>query len=319
MGKTRKLAVLIPCLNEAEVIGETLRRVEQATAGCKGWETEIIVIDDGSNDPTASIVNGYNGSMGAATVSLVRLSRQFGHQAALAAGLDASDADATAIIDADLQDPPELLPEMLALLDEGFDVVYGERDQREGANWWRRLGYSGFYKLMKVLVGEVEIPAHVGDFRVMNKQVTKALRAFPEKQRFLRGLVPYVGFHQTGIRYSRPARHAGETKYSLTKLTSLALEGLVSFSSRPLRLALWSGLVMVVLSGLGIVTVLVIRLATDIWAPGWATITSLILGFGGIQLFFIGVLGEYLGRVFLEVKGRPAYVVRGDSSDNHPS
>ena len=315
MGKTRKLAVLVPCLNEAEVIRETLERLEHATAQCAGWSTEIVVVDDGSTDDTAAIVAAYNGTVGKAALRLVSLSRQFGHQAALSAGLDSIDADATAIIDADLQDPPEMIPDMLSLLDDGFDVVYGERDQRAGASWWRKLGYNSFYRLMRVLVGEVEIPAHVGDFRVMNRQVTNALRAFPEKQRFLRGLVPYVGFRQVGLKYSRPARHAGETKYSLTKLTSLALEGLVSFSSRPLRLALWSGLVMVILSGLGIVTVLVIRLATDIWAPGWATITTLILGFGGIQLFFIGVLGEYLGRVFLEVKGRPAYVVRGESPE----
>ena len=308
----RNLTIIIPCFNEEQVISETLQRVVVATASLPGWRTEIVVVDDGSTDDTAELARRFP-TPKVASVRVLQLSRRFGHQAALAAGLEHSDGDATAIIDADLQDPPELLPEMIRLLDEGFDVVFGERKKREGASLIRRAGYLIFYRLFRALAVGLEIPSNTGDFRVMNKKVTRALQSMPEKQRFLRGLVPWVGFRQTGLAYSRPARYAGETKYSLSRLTSLAMDGLISFSSRPLRFATWAGLIGILLAVVSIVAVLIVRLATDIWEPGWASVVIVSLFFGGAQLFSIGILGEYLAKIFLEVKGRPTYILRGDT------
>lgn len=312
--KRRSLDVVVPCLDEEAVITQTLEKLSSVVEDLPDWNCRIIVVDDGSKDSTSSKVTEFIPPSNV-RIRLLSLSRNFGHQAALSAGLEASDADAVAVIDADLQDPPEMIPIMLDLLLQGHDVVYGKRVEREGISPIKRFSYFAFYRLLRMISRGVNIPLDSGDFRVISRRVRDNLVAMPERRRFIRGMIPYLGFSEVAIEYSRPARYAGETKYSWRRLFGLALDGVVSSSVIPLRLSFFVGTVLFLLALISIATVLFLRLTTDTWVPpGWATTTILLLGFGGLQFLFLGILGEYIARIFLEVKARPGWVVRDDIS-----
>lgn len=277
------------------------------------WECRVILVDDGSTDGTVPEVLKFRRPTNMA-LRVISLSRNFGHQAALSAGLEASEAYAVVVIDADLQDPPEMIPAMLDLMMQGHDVVYGKRRRRAGASLLKRIGYFTFYRLLRGISSGVKIPLDSGDFRLISGRLRDHLVLMPERQRFIRGMIPYLGFSEVAIEYSRPEREAGETKYSWRRLFGLAVDGVVSSSVSPLRLAFALGAFLFVLSSLAIVGVFVIRFATAVWVPGWATTTILLLGFGGLQFLFLGILGEYIARIFHEVKARPVWVIKDDIS-----
>lgn len=303
-----KISVVIPCYNEEDVISETISRVCEALSTLSPLQVELVIVDDGSADATVEKARRAELRPGV-SMKIVRFSRNFGHQMAVSAGIQSSSGDAIAIIDADLQDPPELIPEMLRKLQDGNDVVYGRRILRRGTALWKRASYSLFYWLIEHLVAEIEIPRHVGDFRVISRRMADYLVAMPENGRFIRGMIPFLGFSQVPLDYERDARRAGMPKYTLPKLIQLALDGIVNFSTQPLRIALYLGMLMFALSAAGIISVFAIRLGTEEWVPGWAGTLIVILSFGGIQFLFLGLLGEYVGRIFQEVKKRPPFIV----------
>jgi dolichol-phosphate mannosyltransferase len=299
------LSVVVPCFNEEEVLRETHRRLTSVLDSLDP-EFEIVYVDDGSRDATGSILHEL--SANDARVRVVRFARNFGHQTAVTAGIDHSRGDAVVLIDADLQDPPEIIPKMLELWREGYQVVYGVRGSRPGESMLKRATAAGFYRLIN-LMSDVPIPLDTGDFRLMDRCVADVLRDMPERHRFVRGMVSWVGFKQCPIYYERHVRFAGETKYPLSKMIRFALDGVTSFSTVPLRWATWAGLVASGISVLGIVYAIVTRLMTNSWVPGWAAMFVAVLFVGGVQLLSLGAIGEYVGRTYSEIKGRPLYVV----------
>jgi polyisoprenyl-phosphate glycosyltransferase len=269
---------------------------------------EILYVDDGSTDATWALLESIADKD--TRVSLIRLSRNFGKEAALSAGLDhiAFDSDALIVLDADGQDPPELIPEFIAKWREGFDVVYGTRTQRNGESWLKRLTASVFYRIINLL-SHTPIPKDTGDFRLIARPVLQALQQFGERQRFMKGLFAWVGFKQTALQYQRAPRIAGKTHYSYWRLWNLALEGITSFSTAPLRIATYIG---VMTAALAFIYGLWIISKTLIWGDsvqGWPTMMAVILLLGGIQLIALGMIGEYLGRIYLESKQRPLYLM----------
>jgi glycosyltransferase involved in cell wall biosynthesis len=300
------ISIVIPCFNEAESIGETLRRLRQFCDGMPDIEAELIFVDDGSRDGTRELLR--DAAAQDPRVRLVGLARNFGHQLAVTAGIDAADGDAVALIDADLQDPPEVLGEMIAKWREGYDVVYGRRTERPGESAFKLVTARLFYRLLNRL-SDVPIPHDTGDFRLMDRAVVEVLREMPERDRFIRGMVAWIGFRQCALPYRRAERFAGTSKYPLRKMLRFAADGVLSFSTKPLQLSITLGLVSAAIALAGIVYALVARLLTDDWVPGWAAIMVAVLFIGGVQLVSIGVLGEYIGRIYGEVKRRPLYVV----------
>lgn len=301
------ISIVVPCYNEEAVIGETIRRLTSLCDSLPGYAFELIFVDDGSRDATARLLKAA-----AATdrrVKLVGFARNFGHQIAVSAGVDASSGDAVVLIDADLQDPPEVIAEMLGKWREGYDVVYGTRTARPGESGFKLVTARLFYRLLNRL-SEIPIPLDTGDFRLMSRQVVDVLKAMPEQQRFVRGMVSWVGFRQTALPYNRAERFAGTTKYPLAKMVRFATDGILSFSAQPLRLATWMGVLSGFLALLGIVYVLVMRLFTSVWVPGWTAIMIALLFLGAVQLLSLGILGEYIGRIYSETKNRPLYIVR---------
>jgi len=304
--KAPSVSIIVPCLNEEATLNETHTRLTSVLSrNPDGYE--ILYIDDGSSDNTAQLLAKIQESD--THVRVLGFARNFGHQIAVTAGIDHANGDGVILIDADLQDPPELIPEMVELWRQGYDVVYGQREEREGETVFKRLTAKLFYKCINCL-SEIPIPLDTGDFRLMDRRVVDVLRHMPESDRFIRGMVSWVGFRQTPIRYKRQARVAGETKYPLTKMVRFALDGMTSFSRVPLKLAGILGLLSCSLAMLGIVYSLVIRLLTDNWEPGWTTLMLVVLFLGGAQLMCLGIIGEYVGRTFMEGKRRPLYVVR---------
>jgi dolichol-phosphate mannosyltransferase len=242
----------------------------------------------------------------------IRFARNFGHQAALTAGVDAAAGRAVVIIDGDLQDPPEVIPEMVSRWREGSEVVYGQREAREGETWFKLATAALFYRILRGITN-VEIPVDTGDFRLMGPRAVAAFRALPERNRFIRGLVSWIGFPQTAVRYRRQARRDGATKFPLRKMLRFALDGITSFSFLPLRLATWAGFAVSVCAFLYIAVVIVLKAIGVSWS-GYTSLMASILFLGGVQLLMIGILGEYLARIFDEVKRRPLYLV-GESTD----
>jgi dolichol-phosphate mannosyltransferase len=301
------LDIVVPCFNEEAVIEQTHRRLAEVARGIAVARATVIYVDDGSRDGTLVKLRAI--AAGDPNVRIVALSRNFGHQHALTAGLDASSGDAVAIIDADLQDPPEVIPEMVARWRAGADVVYGVRTTRQGESLFKRGTAHVFYRLLQTL-GNSDIPADVGDFRLLDRRIIDTLREMPERDRFLRGLVVWTGFRQEGVSYERQARAAGETKFPFRRMFSFALDGIFSFSTVPLRLASYLGLFVSVLSMTGIVYALYIKLFSVGVVPGWAAQWIGTLFLGGVQLLSLGVIGEYVGRIYGEVKRRPLYVVK---------
>jgi dolichol-phosphate mannosyltransferase len=308
-------SIVVPVCNERAVLLELYRRVravmDQAMMGrisgqmSEDWE--LMLVDDGSRDQSAEVMAFLCAQD--SRVRGIRLTRNFGFQVAATAGLDAARGRAVILMDADLQDPPEVIPELVSQWRAGFDVVYGVRSEREGESWFKRASASGFYRLIGRITN-VNIPPDTGDFRLMDRRVVDAIRQMPERHRFLRGMVSWVGFQQTGVRYKRQPRYAGETKFTLRKMLHFALDAITGFSSMPLQLASFFGFASVLLSGLALVTVIALSLsgAAQAWL-GQLTTMAAVLFIGGVQLICTGIVGEYLGRMYDEMKQRPLYLI----------
>ncbi len=297
------LSVVVPCYNEEEVVRATHARLAEVLAG---EEFEIVYVNDGSRDATLPILLEIQESD--PRVRVVDLSRNFGHQRAVTAGIDYASGRAVVLIDADLQDPPEVILRMLEKWREGYAVVYGQRKERAGEPGWRKTAMKIFYRLMNRM-SEISMPLDTGDFRLMDRKVVTALKRMPERDRYIRGMVTWVGHRQCAVEYARAGRFAGQSKYPLPKLIGLALDGLLSFSIKPLRLAVRLGLLTALLGLAGIVYVVIVRLTTTRWVTGWAFLTVTILLLGGVQLVCLGIIGEYVGRIYGETKRRPLYFV----------
>lgn len=299
------LSVAIPVFNEQENLPQLAARLTAAIAALQFNDYEIIFVDDGSSDATPRILGSLHDSD--PHVRVIRFSRNFGHQAALQAGMDESRGDALIFMDADLQDPPEVIPDFVAQWRAGYDIVYAIRKKRK-ENFFKRASYKIFYKSLQ-LVANIDVPLDAGDFCLMDRRVVNALKCLPERNRFLRGLRSWVGFAQTGVEYERQARLAGAPKYTVRKLLGLALSGYIGFSAVPLRVA--SGLgTLSALAGLGLMVWAVLQKITGHPTPwGWASTVSMILFMGGMQLGVLGIVGEYLSRTYDEVRRRPLYIV----------
>jgi polyisoprenyl-phosphate glycosyltransferase len=301
------ISIVVPCLNEEEMLRDTNRRLV-AVLERLPQKFEILYVDDGSTDGTPEILRELQALD--ERIRVVRFSRNFGHQMAITAGLEHASGDAVAIIDADLQDPPEVIAEFVAKWMEGFDVVYGVRTEREGETAFKLWTAKVFYRLIGKL-SDTEIPLDTGDFRLMDRRVVDALLAMPERDRFVRGMVSWLGFSQAAVPYRRAARAAGVTKFSIFKMMRFATDGIVSFSILPLRLATWVGFAASGIAILGIlITVIERMMGVEGLVKGWASILVAVLFIGGVQLICMGIIGEYIGRIYGESKRRPLYVVR---------
>jgi polyisoprenyl-phosphate glycosyltransferase len=279
------------------------------TAVCKddGLESyELVLVNDGSRDRTWDLMCQLQASD--SHVVAVNLSRNFGHQLALTAGLTICRGGRIFIIDADLQDPPELLPAMMARMDTGVDVIYGQRIKRDGETFFKKNSASAFYRLLDRLV-DIEIPVDTGDFRLMSRRAAEALNAMPENHRFIRGMVSWIGMRQEAFPYERAARYAGETKYPFVKMLKFAFDAITGFSIKPLRFATYMGFITAFVSVLLGIYVIV-SWAMDRSVPGWTSLAIIILLLGSCQLTVIGILGEYLGRLYIESKGRPLFIIQ---------
>jgi len=304
------VSVVVPVYNEADGLREFHRRLSGALVG----EThEILLVDDGSSDGTAELLRELAAQDRA--VRPVRLSRNFGHQAALSAGMELARGNAVVTIDADLQDPPEFIPVLLAAWRQGADVVHATRTVRPGEPRLRLVLIRIFYGLFARLSSMPSFPGNAGDFRLMSRVALDALLSLPERNRFLRGLAAWVGFRQVSLVYERDPRYAGESKYPFTKLVRLALDGIVSFSTAPLRVSALLGVLFAGLAFLAIPVVVVLRLAGLYAVSGIASVHILVLGLGGLQMIFLGVIGEYLARSYDEAKGRPVYLLAPDTDE----
>lgn len=309
----KTVSVVIPCFNESEVIDFTVEELLSVTNSISNYKFELIFVNDGSSDDTESKLLAY--SKQHENIRTISFSRNFGHQQAVSAGLDVSTGDAVVLIDADLQDPPKVIYDMIVKWEEGFDVVYGTRASREGESWFKRVTAKSFYRLLSYL-SEVQIPLDTGDFRLMDRQVVDHLIAMPEKSRFIRGMVSWIGFNQTAITYERSARFAGESKYPLTKMIKFGLDGILSFSVKPLKLSIMMGFVCSGISMLMLLYFVYVRIMTDHWVSGWTSLFVAILFMGGVQLISIGIVGEYVARIYKESKNRPLYIIKERRSIN---
>jgi len=308
MAQTPVLSVIAPIFNEAGNIAELYRRIKAALDGL-GERWELILVNDGSRDESQQIMEGiYDQDMD--HVRVIRFARNFGHQMAVTAGMDYAKGEAIVLIDADLQDPPELIPKLVAKWREGFEVVYAVRAKREGESWFKLATASLFYRLL-YRITDVDIPLDTGDFRLMDRRVVDAVESMREQHRFLRGMVSWVGFRQTGVEYERSKRFSGTTKYPFRKMLRFAWDGITGFSYLPLQLATYLGFGVAALTALAILVVIYLRVFMDQQPlEGQATTLVMVLFLGGVQLISLGIIGEYLGRIYNEVKGRPLYIVR---------
>ena len=302
MNDSPLLSVVVPMLNEEATLSTFYDRLSTALHGL-AWE--LIVVDDGSDDETPELLRKL--ARADDRVRVIRLSRNFGHQAALTAGLDHAAGDVVVTIDADLQDPPELIPTLLDRWREGADVVHAVRDSRAGEPWWRLTLIRAFYGLFGHLA-EIQGIGNSGDFRLIDRRALDVLTFMRERNRFLRGMTVWVGFEQANVTYDRDPRHAGETKYPMRKLVQLAADGIVSFSLVPLRIAVVAGLLVSTVALLAIPVVVALKIMGE-YVPGIASVTIIVLLLSGFQLLTLGIIGEYLGRSYEESKQRPIYVV----------
>lgn len=297
------LSVIVPLYNEEEIVEKTFSVLEQELAEI---DHELIFVNDGSTDRTREILESLLPQ--APQNRLINFSRNFGHQAAFSAGLRHARGRAVVIIDGDLQDPPALIHDMLKKWEEGYQVVYAQRKKRKGETFFKKASAHAFYKILHALTS-IDIPMDTGDFRLMDRVVVDQLNALPERNRFLRGLVCWVGFKRIGILYDRKERTAGKSKYPLRKMLRLAMDGITSFSTTPLKISFLTGMLATIVAfGLFVWSVLEKFLNPVTTVPGWASLITAIVFFGGIQLMSIGILGEYIGRIYEEVKQRPLYI-----------
>lgn len=297
-------SVIIPAYNEEAVLDTAFARLDGVMRGL-GEPYELIFVNDGSRDKTPEMLRALAAAH--PEVRALHFSRNFGHQIAVTAGLDAARGDAIVIIDADLQDPPEVIPQMVEKWREGYDVVYGKRAQREGESAFKKLTAWGFYRVLRGLVG-FNIPADTGDFRLVSKRAADAVRAMPEHNRFLRGIFAWVGFRQTEVLFHRDKRLAGQTKYSLKKMVKLATDGMLSFSTKPLDWMTWLGLLLAAGGGIWLVVLLILSIIGHA-GLGNAALGALILLLSGVIIGCMGIMGAYISRIYDEVKRRPLYLI----------
>lgn len=300
------LSVVIPCYNEEEGVRELHRRVTDVCHACVGDAYELILVNDGSSDATWKLMREL-ADLDKNLVA-VNLSRNHGHQLALSAGLQMCRGERVFIIDADLQDPPELLPKMMERMDVGCDVVFGQRIKREGETVFKKASAFAFYRLLDRMV-DIDIPRDTGDFRLMSRRAVNILNSMPEHHRFIRGMVSWIGLRQEALPYERAARFAGETKYPLSKMIRFAIDAITGFSIRPLRMASYLGFCF------GIATLLLLAYVVVHYflgntVEGWTSLAVIILALGSVQLFVAGVMGEYMGRLYIESKRRPLFVIQ---------
>jgi glycosyltransferase involved in cell wall biosynthesis len=301
------ISVIAPAYNEEAVLAEFCRRTAAVLKALTG-SYEIILIDDGSTDKSLAVMQDIHKQD--SHVKFISFSKNFGHAAALSAGIDHADGAVVAIMDADIQDPPEVLPEFFKKWQEGYQVIYGIRTKRK-ESFIKRGAYWAFYRLFKRLASLKDTPLDAGDFAVVDRSIILQLRALPERSRFLRGLRSWVGFKQCGVPYERAARFAGETKYSYRKLFKLAFDGIFSFSHVPLRLATIFGFIVAIIALVASIIILYLRLVLGvIGVSGFSTLIISLLFIGSIQLISVGILGEYIGRIYDEVKRRPIYIAK---------
>lgn len=305
MGKTQ-YSIIVPLYNEEEVINESYKRIK-AVMDETQEPYEVIFINDGSRDQTEYLAKEICEKD--SNIKLINFSRNFGHQPAITAGMRESSGQAIIIIDADLQDPPTVMLQMIGKWKEGYDVVYGKRIKRSGESIFKKITAKMYYRLL-TRITDVKIPVDVGDFRLIDRSVCNALNDLPERNRYVRGLVSWVGFKQTFVEFEREERFSGETKYPLRKMIKLAIDGITGFSNKPLKLASTLGYVV---SGFGFIYLIIIliqRLFTNTTIQGWTSIIALLLILNGVTLIMLGVLGEYIGRIYDEMKARPVYIIK---------
>lgn len=307
-GSDATLSVVVPLFNEADNVGELLRRIRTVIENLvvAPPDYELILVDDGSRDGTLPML------LAAASADphlrVISLSRNFGHQIAATAGLDAARGDAVILMDGDLQDPPELIGDFLAKFRDGYDVVFATRRKRAGESRFKLFTAAVFYRTIRRLTN-VSIPVDTGDFRLMSRRVVTVLRDSRERHRFIRGLVSWVGYRQTGIEYDRSERNAGESKFPVSKMLRFAIDGITAFSEIPLRIATWFGFIVSAIAFLVALLEIGVKIFTGYNLPGYTSTIFAILFLGGVQLIGIGILGEYVGRIYDEIKGRPLYLV----------
>lgn len=306
-GPTRpRLSVTIPCYNEEAGLSELHRRVTAACRESVGGDYELILVNDGSRDGTWNTIATL--AAGDPHIVGIDLSRNFGHQAALTAALTMCSGERIFILDADLQDPPELLGPMMAAMDAGADVAYGKRRKRAGETKRKKVTAKIFYRLLAQLI-DFDIPTDAGDFRLMSRRVLDALLSMPEAHRFIRGMVSWIGFTQVPLEYDRQSRYAGETGYTFAKMINFALDAITAFSAKPLRIGLYAGLILVGLSWVGILYSVISWLFFET-QPGWTSLIIAVMFLGGAQIFMLAMIGEYVSRTFVQTKNRPLYLLR---------
>ena len=304
---SRSLSVVVPCFNEEEVIEVSHQRLTDVLQQIPLLDYELIYVDDGSTDRTADQLEQLQ--RGDPRVRVIGLSRNFGHQIAVTAGINEASGEGIVLIDADLQDPPEVIPRLVEQWRNGYEVAYGKRSDRAGETFIKRWTAAVFYRVINRL-SDIPIPLDTGDFRLIDRKVIEVMRQMPERDRFVRGMVSWAGFRQVAVPYRRKPRLAGSSKYPLFKSLKLATDGMLSFSLAPLRLATGIGFVAALLALFGICYALITRLFTNVWVPGWTALFIAVLFLGGVQLISLGIIGEYVGRTYGETKHRPLYVVR---------
>ena len=302
----KTISILIPAYNEEPVLDKLFTRLANLANDTKDYAFEFLFINDGSKDETLNIIKGYAEKDD--RVSYVNLSRNFGKEIGMIAGLDHATGDATVIIDADLQDPPELIPKMIELWEEGYDDVYAKRKSREGETWFKKFTSKTYYKTLQS-VTRIPIQEDTGDFRLLDRRVVEALKQFRESQRNTKAMFSWVGFHKKEILYDRDPRAAGETKWNYLKLVELAIDGITSFTTAPLRIATYAGIVVSALTFVYLLFLVIrtIFFGTDL--AGYPSMMAVILFLGGVQLLSLGIIGEYIGRIFNETKQRPLYLI----------
>ncbi|MGZ4335168.1 MAG: glycosyltransferase family 2 protein [Gaiellaceae bacterium] len=298
------LSVVVPVYNEQETVDELCRRLTAVLETLGAYE--LVLVDDGSTDGTWPALRALAAQD--QRLRLFRLSRNFGHQIALTAGLDAARGDAVVLIDGDLQDPPEVIPELVECWEKGYDVVYAVRERRDGESRLRLFAIGAFYRVFRRMAA-TDIPADTGDFRLLSRRAVDALARMPERARYLRGMTSWIGYKQTGVAYHRDARYAGTSKYPFTKLVGLALDGITSFSIAPIRLVTRLGYVMLVFCVGVLAWTLYTRFFTSNAPQGWTSLLAAVLLLGGMQMLGIGIVGQYIARIFEETKQRPLYFV----------
>lgn len=300
------VSIVLPVFNEEQTLPALYTRLSGVMQAL-GEPYEILFVDDGSRDASLALLKSLGSTDPA--IKIMSLSRNFGHQIAITCGLDHASGEAVVIMDADLQDPPEVIPRLITKWREGYDVVYAVREKRRGEGWFKRGTAAFFYRVLRLLT-QVDIPLDTGDFRLLSRRAVNALCSVRERSRFVRGLVSWIGYRQTGVTFAREERKVGETKYPFRRMLRFAIDGITAFSFAPLQAAMYLGFVTAGSSFLYIVYAVLLKLFTERTVPGWTSLMVAVLFVGGVQLIALGIIGEYLGRVYDEVKQRPLYLIQ---------